>query len=50
MMELVNNDSRLLLVATSHKNTMSISNTLVKRHNERGTPHKIKRNAKKRTV
>ena len=29
-MELVNNDSRLLLVATSHRNITSISNTLVK--------------------
>ena len=28
-MELVNNDSRLLLVATSHRNITSISNTLV---------------------
>ena len=28
-MEFVNNDSRLLLVATSHRNITSISNTLV---------------------
>ena len=28
-MELVNNDSRLLLVAISHRNITSISNTLV---------------------
>ena len=31
-MELVNNDSRLLLVATSHRNITSISNTLVFLH------------------
>ena len=28
-MELINNDSRLLLLATSHRNIMIISNTLV---------------------
>ena len=30
-MEIVKNDNRLLLVATSHRNAMSISNTLVLR-------------------
>ena len=34
-MEFVNNDSRLLLVATSHRNIRSISNTLVLCHEGR---------------